>query len=206
MNDLSRTAYLVTSIGLFAAPLIAFGVFASIQSRWSSSQSTIAAVCAAVLVFILGAATLGFSFKDVLSNFTTFIVAYAAYCFLAVSCLRIRSLFLRIPAFILAAIPICIGYVLCTIGTLALVFIIGDYTSPPRHTEQIRPDLICRITGWGAAFTASGSTVHLYKSWAWLPFLERSVASISVTESGDTETGPQIGASCADALAKYNEL
>jgi hypothetical protein len=205
MDDLSRTAYFVTSIGLFAAPLLAFGAFASIQSRWSSRQSTIAAVCALVLVFILSAAALGFSFKDVLSNITAFIVAYAAYCFLAVSCLRIRSLLLRIPAFIVAAIPVFAGYVLCTVGTLALIFIVGDYTSPPRHTEQIRPDLICRITGWGAAFTASGSTVHLYKSWPWLPFLERSVGSISVTESGDTETGPQIGASCADAMAKYNK-
>jgi hypothetical protein len=166
MKDLTQAAYLVTAIGLFSAPLLAFGTFASIQSRWSSSQSTIAAICAAVLVFILGAAALGFSFKDVLSNFAAFMVAYAAYCFLAVSCLRIPSLFLRIPAFILAAIPVAFGYMLCTIGVFGLMFMVGDYTNPPRRIEQLRPDLTCRVTLWGASFTASGYTVHLYKSWA----------------------------------------
>jgi hypothetical protein len=185
--------------------LVAFGAFAAIQSRWTSRQPTIAVVCASVLVFVLGAAALGFSFKDPLPNFVAFTIAYAAYCLLAVFCWRIPSLFIRIPALLLAAIPICFGYVLSSIGALGLMFIVGDYTSPPRLTEQIRPDLICRITGWGTAVTASGSTVHLYQSWPWLPLLERSVASISVTESGDSDMGPQVGASCADALARYNQ-
>jgi len=138
MTDLA--AYLLTAIGLFAAPLLAFGAYAAIQSRWSPRQSTIAAVCALALVLILGAAALGFSFKDVRPNFAAFLIAYAAYCFLAVSCLRIPSLLLRIPALILAAMPIAIGYVLCTIGSLGLMFIVGDYTNPPKQIERLRPD------------------------------------------------------------------
>jgi hypothetical protein len=124
MHDPAMAAYLITAIGLFAAPLVAFGAFAAIQSRWTSRQPTIAAVCASVLVFVLGAAALGFSFKDPLPNFVAFMIAYAAYCLLAVFCWRIPSLFIRIPALLLA---------------------------------------------------------------------------------GDSDMGPQVGASCADALARYNQ-
>jgi hypothetical protein len=205
MKDLTQAAYFVIVIGLFATPLLAFGAYAAIQSRWSSRQSKIAAACALVLVFVLGAAALGFSFTDVLSNFVGFVIAYAAYCFLAVSCLRIPSLFLRIPALIVAAIPIAVGYVICTIGSFGLMFIVGDYTSPPKHIEQLGPDLTCRTTLWGAAFTASGYTIHLYKSWAWLPLVERSVAAMSVNQTEFSEGQAPKDVTCADALAKYLE-
>jgi hypothetical protein len=205
MQDLTMAAYLITAISLFAAPLVAFGAFAAIQSRWSSRQARIAAVCAAVLVFLLGAAALGFSFKDVLSNFVAFMVAYAAYCLLAVFCWRIPFLFIRIPALLLAAIPICFGYVLCSIGSLGLMFIVGDYTNAPKRVEQLRPDLTCRVTLWGASFTASGYTVHLYKSWAWLPFVERSVIAMSVNQTDFSEGQAPKDVTCADALAKYLE-
>ena len=162
-------------------------------------------MCASVLVFIVTAAALGFSFKDVLSNFVAFMIAYAAYCFLAVSCWRIPSLFVRIPALILAAIPIALGYVLSTIGTLGLMFIIGDYTTPPRRIEQLRPDLTCRVTLWGASFTASGYAVHLYKTWAWLPFIEKSVVKLSVNQTDFSEGQAPKDLTCADALVKYLE-
>jgi glucan phosphoethanolaminetransferase (alkaline phosphatase superfamily) len=205
MHDLGMAAYLVTAIGLFSAPLVAFGAYAAIQSRWPSRQSTIAAMCALVLVLILGAAALGFSFKDVMPNFVAFIIAYAAYCFLAVSCLRIRWLFIRILALIVAAIPICIGYVFCTIGSLGIMFFVGDYTNPPKQVEQLRPDLTCRVTLWGASFTASGYAVHLYKTWAWLPLIEKSVVTMSVNQTDFSEGQAPKDLTCVDALAKYLE-
>jgi hypothetical protein len=203
MHDPTMAAYLITEIGLFAAPLVAFGAFAAIQSRWISRQPTVAAVCVSVVVFVLGAAALGLSFKDPLANFVVFTIAYAAYCLLAVLCWRIPSLFIRIPALLLAAIPICFGYVLCSIGALGLMFIVGDYTSPPKHTEQMNRNLTCRVTLWGASFTASGYTVHLYKSWAWLPFVEKSVVTMSVNQTGFSEGQAPKDVTCADALAKY---
>ena len=108
---------------------------------------------------------------------------------------------IRILALVVAAVPVCIGYFLATIGALGLVFIIGDYSRPPYHTEQMRAGLVCHIRGWGAAFTASGHSVHLYKVWPELPFLKREVAMISVNET-DPDSEPK-RASCADVLAAY---
>src|SRR5205823_4049965 len=146
-------------VGLFAAPLIAVGVFASIRSRWPSAQRRIATICIFAIVVILGGAALGFSFKNVLLNFVCFVIAYGAYCFLAVSCWRIKFLPLRIPALLGAAIPICAGYFMCTVGLLGLMFIVGDYTRAPESTEQIDTGLECRVTGWGMVASVSGYTV-----------------------------------------------
>ena len=88
----------------FAAPLLAIGAFASIQSRWVSAQGRIFVICVFTIVIVLGAAVLGFSFKNVLLNFACFVLAYATYCFLAVSCWRIRFLPLRILALLCSAL------------------------------------------------------------------------------------------------------
>ena len=107
-----------------------------------------------------------------------------------------------ILALLCAAIPIFAGYVLCTIGLLGLIFIVGDYTRAPNQIEQIDTRLVCRVTLWGSAATDSGYTVHLYRSWAWLPLIERSVLSMSVNQT-DQSKGPPMDVTCADALKKY---
>ena len=199
MDADSFGAVLIVAIGLVAAPLIAFASFASTRGRWVSSQRPMAIACGSVLLVIAGVATLGFSFKSVLANFTSFVVAYGAYCFLAVSCWRIRFWPLRALALLCAAIPILAGYVLSTVGLLGLILIIGDYTRAPSKVEQMDIGLVCRVTGWGSAVTDSGYTVHLYRTWDWLPLIERSVISISINElDGSTEDS-----TCADALRQY---
>jgi len=140
---------------------------------------------------------------NVILGCVCFVIAYGAYCFLAVSCWQIKFLPLRIPALLGAAIPICAGYFMSTVGLLGLMFIVGDYTRAPESTEQIDMGLECRVTGWGMVASASGYTVHLYKSWSWLPFMERSAVSIPVVQIGYVGDQPPKDASCADAVAEY---
>jgi len=71
----------------------------------------------------------------------------------------------------------------------------------PRHVEDMGPGLTCRITWWGAVFTASGYTVHLFEVLPAASFLWREVATISVLES----EGDPRDATCADALAAYRK-
>jgi hypothetical protein len=201
MTAIDSVALDISWVGLFAAPLIAFILFAFVHKRWATvgRQAVIAGI--STIAFIVAAAALGFSFKNVLFNFAFFAIAYGAYCFLAACCWRIRFLPLRILALLCAAIPICAGYVAGTIGVLGLMFIIGDYTRAPNEIKQIDIGLECRVTLWGMAASASGYTIHLYRSWNWLPFIERAVVSIPVTQVGYVEQ-PQ-DATCADAVAQY---
>src|SRR4051812_24635654 len=106
MNAIDSAAVTISSVGLFAAPLLALAAFASIQSRWPSAQRRILIICIFTIVAVLGAAALGFSFKNVLANFAFFVIAYAAFCFVAVSCWRTGFLPLRVLALLCAAIPI----------------------------------------------------------------------------------------------------
>ena len=53
-------------------------------------HQTQSVTCVSVLFVAAAAMALGFSFKNVLANFACLVIAYGAYCFLAVSCWRIR--------------------------------------------------------------------------------------------------------------------
>ena len=155
-----------------------------------------------MLSIMTAGVVLGFSFKNTLANFAGFMVGYGAYCFLAASSWKIKQLPLRIVALLGAAIPICVGYLLSTIGLLGLMLVIGDYARAPNKVEQMDSGLVCRVTRLGSAVTDSGYTVSLYRNWDWFPLIERSVISISVNESARSLDAPT-DATCADALKKY---
>ena len=206
MNASDFSVYLTLIGGLFFGPLLAFGIYAALQSNCPSATRPGAVISAAAFIVVLGAAILNIGFRDVTYDVAFLIIAYTAYSFLAVCCLRIPPLSIRVLALAIAAIPVGVGYYACTstTGRLGLAFIVGDYTQPPRHLEQMRADLTCRVFLWGYAFSDTGYTVRLYKSWTWLPLVERSVVTISVNETNDAN-GPVQPATCADALGKYLE-
>lgn len=170
--------------------------------RWRRPNALSNAVIgsATAIVVVAGFTLLSTSFTSTLANVACISFAYLAYCFLAASCWKIRLLALRIPALIVAAVPIGVGYVLGTVGVLGLAFVVGDYSRPSKPATQMTNVLMCRVTVWGMAASDSGYTVHLYKHWLGLPFVEREVFSIVVNET--SALGPQ-SASCPDALAAY---
>jgi len=200
--DGAETAIALTTAGLLAAPLIAIAAFVVIRWQRPAWLRQLAIGAAAILLILIVAAALGFSFENTLANFVAFVIGYGSYNFLAVSCWQIRFLPLRVVALLGAAIPILGGYVLSTIGLLGLMLVVGDYASAPKKVEQMDSGLVCRVTGWGSAITDSGYTVSLYRNWGWLPLIERSVVSISVNESERSIDRPS-DATCADALRKY---
>src|SRR5580698_2772317 len=133
--------------GLLGAPVLALATFIFLRRYGRQSLALIAA--AGTLLFFCLMVFSGLSFVSVSANFACFVVAYFAYSFLAVSCLGIPRKLVRIPAFVVAIIPMGFGYLLSTIGLLGLAFIVGDYTRPPKRVEQMEDGLACRTTGWG---------------------------------------------------------
>jgi hypothetical protein len=196
------STFTIVWVTLLLAPVAATLVFAAVpQSR---IRTRIAAASAILLVVVASAALTGFVFTMPLANAVAVAAAYAAYCFLAVSVWRIPQIFVRVVALIGAFLPIACGYMLSTVGMLGLAFIVGDFSAKPEQTEQMTNGLVCHVTLWGMAASASGYTVSLNKSWSLVPFIEKRVVTIPVTQSGYIGEQPK-DASCADALAKYRQ-
>ena len=86
MNDsaFNFSAVYLMVIGLFASPLLAFGGYAAIRKKWPNATRPGAAISAAFLIVVLCAAISDFGFRDVFYDVAFLILAYTAYCFLAV--------------------------------------------------------------------------------------------------------------------------
>jgi hypothetical protein len=194
--------FLLVWTGLLVAPVLAVVTFILLRQR--PFQARWVVVAASVLLLYFAVACSGLSFVAVQANFACFVIAYFSYNFLAVMCLRIPAKAIRVLIFIIAIIPIGFGYILSTIGVLGLGFIVGDYTRPPDHLEQIATGLTCRATGWGSAVSASGYAVDLYQSWNRIPFLERKLLGASVVQAGYSGLPPK-DVSCADLFARYEK-
>lgn len=193
------TSFAIAWLGLLAAPPIAVFAFA-VTSRFRPALiKRLAIGCAFLVVSIAAAASLDISLTSNAANVACLSTAYLAYAFLAASIWRVRSLILRVPALVIAAIPIAGGYVMGTMGVLGLAFILGDYASPPLQAVRMGAGLECRINAWGNVTSDTGYTVHLYRHWPLVPFVEREVSRVTVNE---THPGPGPStASCKDALA-----
>jgi hypothetical protein len=200
---MEQAPFLLAWVTVLGAPPVILGAFAAIRQLWPHALSPMAVGSLATLCSFFGFAALRVSFTMAMANIVCAAVAYLAYCFLAASCWRITSRAVRILVLIVTAVPIAVGYLLGTIGVLGLAWTVEDYSRAPDHTEQMGPELICRVTSWGSAASDSGFTVHLYKHWAGVPFIEREVASTAVVQ-----TNPQAqpkDASCSDVLAAYGQ-
>jgi hypothetical protein len=202
MHAVSTTAFGLMWATVLGAPPFGFAVFLGIRWAWPRAQLPATVAALATLCFAFGAALLRLSFTDVLANFVCVAVLYFAYCFVAASCLQIPFRAVRYLALVAAALPICVGYGLGTIGVLGLGWIVMDYAEPPYHTEPMAPYLICRITEWGMAVGGSGYTVHLYRVWPAVPFIERQVVTLVVAQAGYVGE-PPADKTCADALDAY---
>jgi hypothetical protein len=201
MTLVSAAAFFLVWSVIIGAPVAAMAAFILIRGIWPRRQPSIITGCVVALFSISAFPLFGFSFTATLANFAGFVIAYSIYCFLGISCWRIRLLAVRIPVIVIAVLPLVAGYALGTVGVLGLGWIVADYSEPAKHTESIRNGLTCRITHWGAAVGDSGYTVHLYWTWSAVPFLEREVGRITVDE-----TNPKAGAedaSCSDVVAMY---
>jgi hypothetical protein len=195
--------FLLLRIGLLGAPILAAVIFIFLRNRRFPTRSVI--VAASILLLYLAMAFAGFRFVTVRTNLASTVAAYFAYSLLAIMCLRITKIGIRFPAFFVAIIPIGCGCLLTTIrpGLFALAIVVEFYNASPNHVEQIAPGLTCRITeqGWGGSLSGIYA-VRLYRSWRWVPLLERKVigALVMINYLEPEEV------SCADLLARYEKL
>jgi hypothetical protein len=185
---------------LLAIPPFAIVIFTLIRKRSFQIQSKMFRVAAIWIVLTVAAFVLKISFSIPFANFIWLIITYFSYCYASLYlCWKIHQKVIRFIVLGSAAIPVCFGYVLSTIGVLGLMFIVGDYVRPPNQIEKMKPSLVCETTLWGMAASDEGYIVHLYRFWPVVPFVRKEVVNINVDE-----TAGQAGSSCSDALTKYS--
>jgi len=171
-----------------------------LRFRFDSAQMAAGIVadrffCALAIFLIVGLSFVGISFRMPVANYACICAAYLAYCFLAACCLRIPLKALRIVGLFVTAMPILTGYILGTVGRLALGWTVLGASDPPKPMST---GVVCSITYWGSVASDSGYNVHLYKIWSWAPFLQREVFFASVDQTVDQ---PEM--SCTDAMNAY---
>lgn len=195
------TAIFIIWADLIAALPLAVVLF-KVTGRWAPrSQFLVVLGSASVLFGVLTCAVVGISFTMQGVNVVAVALAYFSFCYLAVSSWKIRNKLSRFVVMALAAIPIGAGYMLGSVGLLALMFMVGDYTNPPVQTLDVTDKLRCEVTAWGMAASDSGHTVHLYKRWKMLPFLEKEVSNAVINETHLVE-GEKV-ASCQSLAAMH---
>jgi hypothetical protein len=79
-----------------------------------------------------------------------------------------------------------------------VAMVVGDITARPLRVQDMGDGLVCNIVPWGS-MGVSGYNTALFRT-SFLPFLERKVAEINVTEQADS-LDP---ASCMAVLSKYS--
>ena len=129
-------------------------------------------------------------------------LAYWAYCILASIWLRKPLTLVRVSVAVVLIAPVIALYgALCTFGTTAMplsVMMLGDIIESPLRVQEMDNGLVCKITPWGTMGVYGYNTALFWTS-PLLPFLERKVAEIYVTEQHGSKP-----ASCAQVLGNYS--
>jgi hypothetical protein len=175
--------WIIASASLLLMPPVALVMILIVQNSFPTSQRTWAIASAGMILCTIFAVFFRVSFVWGVANVLWLLACYLAYCLLVASCLQIQKRLLRWPVLLVSAVPIALGYVIATIGSLGLGFILSDALAGPSYTQNEADGLTCSVTGWGFAGGDSGSNGSLFRSWFGVPFLQKEVAWISVDES-----------------------
>jgi len=156
---------------------------------------------ASIVLGVLVCAVVGISFTVQGVNVIAVASAYFSFCYLAVSAGKIHNKLSRFLVRALTTITIGIGYVLGTVGFLALMLMVSESTDPPAETLHVSDNLRCDITTWGTVLSDSGHTVHLYRRWDMLPFFEKEVSMVMVNHT-NRDDGEKV-VTCQSLAAMY---
>lgn len=185
------------AIGAWVVPLLsALAVGLSTRCR-PSRRPTLVRVALAFIIVSALAILLKISFAYGPANAWSLLAGYGAYCVLAAACFGIRPLWLRIPALIVAALPVAATYLLTIAGVTPLI--LWGVAEPPRRSQLMRTGLSCDVKLWGMAYTDSGYEVRLRRFLPSMPFIWRDVAVIRVNQ-----TASKSDATCETLLEQYD--
>lgn len=177
---------------IVATPPVALGAFLFLRRFAPRGVAPTVWIFLAVLAVVIVAGEAGVRFVEPLANIWALTIAYAAYCFVtASSTLLPWPKWARITATGLAALPIMYGYVLGTVGVLALFFITYDYTEAPLERVSLAPGVVCTKTSWGA-LDVGGYNLRIHRQWSSFMWREEKIVSIDLEHP---DRGPQ---HCAD--------
>lgn len=187
---------------LLLAPPATLISFFAVRRWWPSALRVLSWACLIIFCAILCCMILGLSLTKNYDNFLCFDVGFISYCFWAASCVRIRSVYRRVVALILASLPIFFGYLLGTVGILGLAFEIDDDTETPDSVQLMGPGLTCVTSEWGILGNA-GKRYDLYKQWDSIPFIQRDVEHGS--SSDDDPNDKEFPITCDGLVEAYQK-
>jgi len=145
-----------------------------------------AVFCAIATLFVVVlAGQLGVSFLRGWANLLSLLSAYLSYCILYQCIFLAGSKIVRVALATLLAIPMAFGYLLGTLGFLALIWIVGDIARPPALELAVAPELTCTVAYWGSVIEG-GTRSSLYAPLRFAPFLRREVSWISDNQTKQT--------------------
>lgn len=189
-------AFAFTWVAFLVGPIL--GAVVILRIRDNISLISLTVIYSSTFIFaVVLAIKIGFQTSSILINFSVCLFAFLAYCILASTFWTLPTSIARIVAGSIAYAAFVPTYFLGTVGVVVLLFIAGDFLSPPTHVEIVRPGLSCRIMGWGAAFSDEGYDVHLYSYLPWFPLFRLQVAKVTVDET-NPGSGPK-QATCLSA-------
>jgi len=197
-----HSLFVVVWLTLIAAPPAAFLIVSML--RWKAPATVRPLATAAGLLICLSALLFLAHLRFTQPSATVICgaLAYWAYCILASIWLkRPLTLVRALVAVVLIAPVIALYIALCALGTTAMplsVMVLGDMMQRPDRVQYMDNGLVCKITAWGI-MGVSGYNTALFRT-SLLPFLERKVSEIHVTEQQDSHEP----ASCAQVLRKYS--
>jgi hypothetical protein len=197
-----QSLFVVVWLTLIAAPPAAFLIVSML--RWKAPAKVRPLATAAGLLICLFALLFlaHLRFTQPSATVVCVALAYWAYCILASIWLRRRPTLVRALVAVVLIAPVMALYVeLYAHRTTAMplaVMVLGDIVARPVQVQYMDNGLVCKITPWGN-MGVSGYNTALFRT-SLLPFLERKVAEMHITEQQDSHEP----ASCTEVLRKYS--
>lgn len=147
---------------LLAALPIAFFLMRFLVRREPDHIRSVAFAGGAFLAAVLGFVLAGVSTRGTVPDLVVLLTSYLVLCCLFILSFRLKPVWFRIVSATVLGAPLVVGYLISTVGVLALVFILGDLL--PEHTQEMPSGLLCRVTSFGNATTSvNGYFAHLVR-------------------------------------------
>jgi hypothetical protein len=198
-----QSLFVVVWLTLIGAPPAALLIVSML--RWKA-PAKIKPLATAAGLLICVAALFFFAHLRFTQPSTTVVcvaLAYWAYCILASIWLKRQLTLVHVLVSVVLIAPVITLYItLCALRTTAMplsVMVLGDMMQRPVRVQYMDNGLVCKITPWGN-MGVSGYNTTLFRTSPLVPFLERKVAEIDVTEQHDSHEP----ATCTLVLRKYS--
>jgi hypothetical protein len=165
----------IVELGLLGLPIA--GYFISKRQLLSMRQL----VCFYCFILVIGFGRIfNFSFRGDFFDMLLPIGIYLGYCILVFSLLKFNNKIFRLVTFIIGFIPIIAGYIIATVGFLAIMMISGEMGAT--KSIDLQDGFYYREYTYGYATSSDGGTIiEVYKSPFWFPIIEKRLLTKKIS-------------------------